>query len=78
LRRKRIAYYQVECYYDFEHILVSELQAEKRERNECVSDISIDPMSGYGELATITEKYLGNLEDAEYRVFMVEASIDFL
>lgn len=74
---KRIAYYQIECYYDFEHILVSELQAEKRERNECVSDISIDPMSGYGELATIKEKYLGNLEDMEYRVFMVEASIVF-
>lgn len=74
---KRTAYYQVECYYDFEHIFISDLQVEKREGNEWVSDISIDPMSGYGEQVTITEKYLGNPEDIDYGFLIVEASIVF-
>lgn len=73
----RTAYYQAECYYDFAHILLSQLQIEKREGNECVSDIFIEPMSGYGEQVTITEKYLGNPEDIDYGYLIVEASIVF-
>ena len=74
---ERVAYYQVDSFSEFENVLISELQVGKRSGSEYVSDISIDPMEGYGEQATITEKYLGKPENIEYGFVFVEASIVF-